>query len=474
MTFITKHMIFFTLFLACHVWTFPSQGAWHTDVVTWNGRVGEYCSLALDSADAPRIAYYNASEYGLYYAWQTGTNWMTERVEISDMRGKFCCLAFDSNDRPGISYYDQSNERLLYSFNPGSGWEEEIVEDGENLGGYTSLVFDSADRPHIGYCDFRNNDLQYAYFYAGSWIFWDLGVPGYCSDLVLAPAGGFPHMCSMWPISVNRSNLYYTHNTSSGWESETVLDTGNPGVSAKIALDGAGHPMIAHRDASDGNLELLSIDQHGNWVNETVDPGPFIDGYLDLAVDSRGWPHISYHDAGYGHLMYARWDGSAWRIETVDTDGTQGYYSSIAIDSADNPHIAYYDSGRRDLRYAWWTPEPDTPYFIMIMPDIDLQRGDTFQLVARGGNPGADPLPVDLYILLDVFGAYWFYPGWTQELNFESRTMDPGSTFEDIILSFTWPPGTGSASGLYFHGALLHQGSFDIVDIDSIEWGYSE
>jgi len=106
-----KHRLFWCTFLvsiAWTLWTLPADGSWHTEVVQWEGRVGKYYSLALDSSDAPRITYYNSTEYGLYYAWRTGSTWMAERVDTSYMRGKHCCLAFDSNDRPGISYCDES------------------------------------------------------------------------------------------------------------------------------------------------------------------------------------------------------------------------------------------------------------------------------------------------------------------------------------------------------------------------------
>jgi hypothetical protein len=91
-----------------------------------------------------------------------------------------------------------------------------------------------------------------------------------------------------------------------------------------------------------------------SWSIETVDSLGQAYGYTSLALDSKGYPHISYYD-GYGDLKYAKWTGSAWDIETVDSDGYFHYYTSLALDSNDYPHISYYDYTNENLKYAKWT-----------------------------------------------------------------------------------------------------------------------
>ncbi len=74
--------------------------------------------------------------------------------------------------------------------------------------------------------------------------------------------------------------------------------------------------------------------------------------YTSLALDSAGYPHISYYDETNGNLKYARRDAAGWRIETVASDGDVGQYSSLALDATGNPHISYWDvtRGRPDVR----------------------------------------------------------------------------------------------------------------------------
>ena len=82
-----------------------------------------------------------------------------------------------------------------------------------------------------------------------------------------------------------------------------------------------------------------------------------------MALDSNGYPHISYYNVPpneaffKGDLKYAKWTGTAWSITTVDSAGA-GRCSSIALDSNDNPHISYRDS--TNLKYAKLMPEAPT------------------------------------------------------------------------------------------------------------------
>ena len=77
--------------------------------------------------------------------------------------------------------------------------------------------------------------------------------------------------------------------------------------------------------------------------------------FSSLVLDSSGNPHVSYEDSLHESLRYATYKGTSWNSELVDartfnyfdglvaTAASVGQYSSLALDSKGYPHISYYD-----------------------------------------------------------------------------------------------------------------------------------
>ncbi|HEC80650.1 MAG TPA: T9SS type A sorting domain-containing protein [Firmicutes bacterium] len=138
------------------------------------------------------------------------------------------------------------------------------------------------------------------------------------------------------------------------WHIETVDSVGDVGKDTSIALDSNGYPHISYYDSTNYDLKYAKWTGSG-WDIETVDSGG--SAGTSIALDSNDYPHISYN--GSTILKYARWTGSDWDIEVVDSSSEAGGYSSIALDSNEYPHISYhyynpyYEYGY--LKYAKWT-----------------------------------------------------------------------------------------------------------------------
>jgi hypothetical protein len=60
------------------------------------------------------------------------------------------------------------------------------------------------------------------------------------------------------------------------------------------------------------------------WSIETVDSTGDVGELTSMALDSNGYPHISYSDITNRYLKYAKWTGSAWSNEAVDSGGNVG------------------------------------------------------------------------------------------------------------------------------------------------------
>ncbi len=116
------------------------------------------------------------------------------------------------------------------------------------------------------------------------------------------------------------------------------------------------------------------------------------------------------------------------------------------------------------------TPEPFTGVRIRLNSTY-FTPGDYFDLKVLLGNEGTTR-DVDLYVLLEVYGQFWFYPNWTQELDSYPTYLRRGFSLLDI-LAFEWPDVPDAATGLHFISAVTQRNNFNIIgEYDMIEWGF--
>lgn len=118
------------------------------------------------------------------------------------------------------------------------------------------------------------------------------------------------------------------------------------------------------------------------------------------------------------------------------------------------------------------TATPSALWYQLNMPDTRMSAGDTFLLERDCGNPEPADLAVDEYIILDVGGYYWYWPAWSAEPDWQPWTMPAGAGCTDTIITFSWPAVNGSAENIRFWGALLNQGTANLIVYTWIDWSY--
>lgn len=111
-----------------------------------------------------------------------------------------------------------------------------------------------------------------------------------------------------------------------------------------------------------------------------------------------------------------------------------------------------------------------TPAARIRMPSDMVTAGDPFGIDVVLWHPSLTSMTgVPLFAILDVYGEYFFWPGWTQTADFRPVTLHPGATAVEIIPEFEWPAGAGSAEGIGLYAAMTDAamtelyGSFDHV-----------
>jgi len=305
----------------------PPAG-WQVSSVAEDIRYYPFASVAFDTQSVPHVAYRNNVTRNILHAWRPDGSWNSEVVGPS--AGTFSTsVAIGPNGIPSISYGDGLYfGNLMFTGKNGNSWERTIIAHGTmgDAGEFSSLAFDRQSVPHITY-----NDGQ-----------------------VLA-------------------SLYYASlNMSTGeWEFSLIDDdtpyTGDAGYSSSLKIDASGHPHVAYISDDPWGLRYATSQDGVNWTVTKLDEldrrNFFARTYtgVSLALDSRGYPHISYYnqttsDNTQIELRYLSWNGVSWEREIVSTLTKRDFTTSLAIDAQDIPHIAYCDVAAKSLNYATRSP----------------------------------------------------------------------------------------------------------------------
>jgi len=125
------------------------------------------------------------------------------------------------------------------------------------------------------------------------------------------------------------------------------------------------------------------------------------------------------------------------------------------------------------------TPIPPTPTELpaglTVTLDLNAElfhERDLFLLALHTANDGPAQLG-DLYLILEVTGMYWFWPDWTQEIDFDRRYFEADAVHSDTVLEFIWPAGAGALSGVVFWSAATGAGNYDLVsNVSRVEFGF--
>jgi len=98
--------------------------------------------------------------------------------------------------------------------------------------------------------------------------------------------------------------------------------------------------------------------------------------------------------------------------------------------------------------------------------------GQAFQLDLFVDNYLGYTVGADLYVMLDVYGARFFFPTWDRSPVPVRRYYQGGENWERL-LDFVWPQGAGSGSGILFWAALLEPGTLDLITYSRCSFAFS-
>ena len=120
------------------------------------------------------------------------------------------------------------------------------------------------------------------------------------------------------------------------------------------------------------------------------------------------------------------------------------------------------------------TPAP-TPVKLeldLLLNASSYTAGEHFKLGLDIRNNGT-AIPVDMAIVLDIAGSYFWWPSFTQQLQITPLNLNAGQHYAQVVLEFDWPGGSfGSVYDCAFHAALFQRDELNLYVYDSEIFGF--
>lgn len=265
-----------------------SYGAWSTQNV-YSGSASSP-SLAVQSNGVPHVAFWSSNE--IKYGYKNGATWVFETVDQAGLSGE-CSIALTSANAPRIAYFSQwwspqTGPRYGVRLGPDQ-WGHETMETGTSYGFGISLTHNAGDFARISYIDNYNSWSKKVRVASKQTV-------GWTASSIRTTAGDMGLFTS---IAVNASDevsvvyssnkmfQYFGPGTSGG---SYISDLGiTPIGRASITVTPSGAPLIAAHDLLNGDLFTVTD------MPDQVAPAPVNDLYVGLA---RYGSAVSWVDSG--------------------------------------------------------------------------------------------------------------------------------------------------------------------------------
>lgn len=321
-------------------YTTNTSGTWNDTNLAYDTATYYGASIALNSSDAPHIAYYDSSASSVKLTSLSGSTWSSETIASTTLSASthaLTALTFDSSDHPYVVY--QTGSGLDYG-KKSTSWKTQTVSTAASGTIYSlSSALTSANSLQITYCS-SSYKMQHLYKSVLSWGSMELGT---CST-----SGS--NKAAMAVDSNDYLYLAYPYGSSLRYQS-TFIDTDSDGLNNTDDTDDDGDGVADQSDAFPEDA-TETTDTDGDGIGNNADADDDNDGLEDstdtspLVDDADGDGIIDGDDPDY---IDSDFDGTVDSADPdyMDSDG-DGTVDSDDPDYTDNDGDGTVDSADDD------------------------------------------------------------------------------------------------------------------------------
>lgn len=184
-----------------------------------------------------------------------------------------------------------------------------------------------------------------------------------------------------------------------GWELDTVAQSGDLGRSAALVALDSERILVVHGDGASlgagSGLILQSTWNGTSWTTDYIDLGVLVESSFDLERGPAGVPHLAALRRGPQlGLVHAEFETDVWEATVVDTTPFVGIHPSLEIASDGRPVVAYL-SGTANVHFAdeaggtWPSLALSGPDVTVVQPSLTVEPNGTLHLVVAAVSPTA-------------------------------------------------------------------------------------
>jgi hypothetical protein len=318
------------------------------------GDIGLYTSLVLDQSSStctstpkncPVISYYEATYANLKVLHCTNNacsgSQSPQFPDQTDVVGLDTSIVLNSSGYPIVSYYDVTDGDLNVLFCGNAictSGNTVLPLDGcstcntnGDVGKWSSIGIGTSNLLRVAYFSVADNKLKLAKCSStctsiSNWTFSSASTTNEGQETSLAMYGDVAEVAGYSPAQTPYYGVYvWTNDLANRTPLGGTLDTENEGLYTSSAVY-SGNLEVVYYNQTTGDLDFsnCSISECSSGSKTRIDSTGDVGQYTSIAIDSSGYPVISYYDATNQTLKIAHCNDSTCNGETINSPDTAG------------------------------------------------------------------------------------------------------------------------------------------------------